>query len=124
MRVNGEAINGAKCWRRFSEGPTKKAEGYFQEMDGIFTPDDYRFTCGNGAVYAFCMKCPENGEFTVRALADSADQNVPEFHGIIEDVSILGFDGALTWEKDALGLHVHASGIESDLPVTLKITIA
>lgn len=124
MRVNGEAINGAKCWRRFSEGPTKKAEGYFQEMDGIFTPDDYRFTCGNGAVYAFCMKCPENGEFTVRALADSADQNVPEFHGIIEDVSILGFDDALTWEKDALGLHVHASGIESDLPVTLKITIA
>lgn len=124
MRVNREGIDGAKCWRRFAEGPTAGSEGYFNEAKKAYTSADYRFTCNHGAVYAFCLKCPEDGEFTVKALADSADQNVPEFHGIIEDVSLLGYDGALTWKKDAEGLHVSAPGIRSDMPVTLKITIA
>ncbi len=124
MQANREAIDGSKCWRRFGEGPTKAAEGYFQESDGNYTPQDYRFTCGHGAVYAICLKCPGSGEFTVKALADSADQNVPEFHGIIENVSILGYDGALSWKKDAQGLHISAPGVQSDLPVTIKVTIA
>lgn len=124
MDVNREAIDGSKCWRRFGEGPTKAAEGYFQESDGNYTPQDYRFTCGHGAVYAICLKCPEDGQFTVKALADSADQNVPEFHGIVESVSVLGYEGEVSWKKDAQGLHVTAPGLASDLPVTIKVRLS
>lgn len=122
MRVNGEAITGAKCWRRFAEGPTKAAEGYFQDASETpYTSEDYRFAANNGVLYAFCLKCPENGEFTIKSLADSPDQNVPEFHGIVENVEILGH-GPVQWQKDPQGLHVKAN-IKSNFPITLKITI-
>lgn len=123
MRINGEAINGAACWRKSQEGPTVSVEGQFQDQkEKDFTSRDYRFTASNGAVYAIAMRCPEDGKFTVKALADSPDQNIPEFHGIIADVKILGYDGDVQWSKDADGLHVHAD-VHSNMPVTLKIVI-
>lgn len=76
MKVNGEAINGTRCWRRCQEGPTRAAEGQFQDKAQIpYTPEDYRFTAG-GAIYAICLKCPENGHFTVRSLASVADKDL------------------------------------------------
>ena len=122
MKDNGEAINGSKLWRKSQEGPTVSTEGQFNEDAVAYTCHDYRFTVGNGAIYAICLKCPEDGSFTVKALADSKNQNVPEFHGLVEKVEILGYDGPVTWCKDAGGLHVHAD-VHSDLPVSLKITI-
>ena len=60
----------------------------------------------------------------MKALADSADQNVPEFHGIIEKVEVLGFPGAVKeWKTDKEGLHVTTEGVASTFPVTLKITV-
>jgi alpha-L-fucosidase len=70
------------------------------------------------------MKCPATGEFLVTSFKDSEDQNVPEFHGIIRQVSILGFEGKVAWHTDKEGLHVSAEGIESDFPVVLRIITA
>lgn len=125
MQVNSQAVIGASCWRKSQEGPTKSVEGQFQDQqEKTFTSDDYRFTVNNGAIYAIAMKCPEDGCFTIRAIADSPDQNAPEFHGIVKTVSILGYeDISLKWRKDANGLHVHADGIYSEFPVTIKIEI-
>ena len=122
MAVNGEAINGAKCWRRSQEGPTGSSDGQFNEAPKDFTCADYRFTAAGGHIYAICMACSEDGRFTVKALADSPDQNAPEFHGIVEKVQILGYDGPLTWTKDAQGLHVQAN-VHSNMPVTIKVTV-
>lgn len=123
MAVNREAIDGSRCWRRSQEGPTVHAEGQFQDgTETRYTPRDYRFTTGNGAIYAICMACPEDGRFTVRALADSRDQNVPEFHGLVESVEILGYDGDLVWHKDADGLHVQAD-VHGEFPVVLKVCV-
>jgi alpha-L-fucosidase len=124
MRVNGEAIHSARTWRKFREGPTFTVEGQFQDRQEIpYTSEDYRFTVTNGALYAIAMACPEDGRFTVKALADSKDQNIPEFHGIISKVEILGHDGSLEWKKDGEGLHISAPGFRSDMPAAIKVTI-
>lgn len=123
MQVNGEAIHGSKCWRKSQEGPTKNMEGQFQDQQAMhYTPEDFRFTVGNGAIYAIAMECPKDGAFTIKALANSRDQNVPEFHGIVKKVEILGYNGEIRWHKDYDGLHVF-SEVKSAFPVTIKITV-
>ena len=42
--------------------------------------------------------------------------------GIIDDVRVLGYDGAAAWYVDAEGLHVSAPGMRSEWPVTLEIS--
>ena len=121
MDVNGEAIHGAKCWRRFSEGPVHAAEGQFQDGKEVaYTSRDYRFTVNHGAIYAVCLKCPEDGNFMVESLRGAVNHNLPVFQGIIRDVKILGYDGAMTWHQDAEGLHVSAPGLSSQYPVTIR----
>jgi alpha-L-fucosidase len=69
------------------------------------------------------MKCPKDGAFLIRSLKNSEDQNVPEFHGIIEQVDVLGFTGTVEWSVDGDGLHVSAPGINSDFPVVVRVKI-
>ncbi len=120
MAVNGEAIRGSKCWRKFGEGPTKAAGGYFQDGTVPYTSRDYRFTSGNGAVYAICMACPEDGNFTVEAFGIAPNWYTASFWGKLESVEILGH-GPVPFTRDGGGLHVHAPQIKSDYPVVLKI---
>ena len=46
---------------------------------------------------------------------------MPEFHGIIESVDILGYDVRLQWSVDGEGLHVTAPGIDSEFPVVVRV---
>jgi alpha-L-fucosidase len=125
MEVNREAIVGAKVWRKSMEGPVRNKEGQFQDQKELaYTSADYRFTTNRGNIYACCMKCPEDGKFLVTSLRDSKDQNVPEFHGVIRKVRILGFGGKIVWHTDKRGLHVEAEGLESEFPVVIQITTA
>ena len=121
MQVHSQAIHGSRCWRHFAEGPTRAAEGKFHEEEIAYTSQDYRFTVANGAIYAICMKCPEDGRFTVRSFAAGADENLTQFQGTIESVEVLGY-GPAAWRQDEAGLHVHAPGLSSPFPVTVKIT--
>lgn len=125
MQVNGQAINGSRVWRRSMEGPVSIQEGQFQDQQELtYTSADYRFTTGHGAIYAIAMQCPADGCFTVESFADSRGENLEAFHGIISDVTVLGFQHTpITWRTDARGLHVTAPQVHSDFPVTLKITV-
>ena len=124
MRVNAEAVNGCRPWRKSQEGPTASVDGQFQDgQKKDYTSQDYRFTVNNGVLYAVSMRCPEDGKFTILSLADCKDQNVPEFQGIIEDVDILGYDGEIEWKKDGEGLAISAPGIASDMPVVIRIRL-
>ena len=69
-----------------------------------------------------CMKCPEDGKFTVRSLKTHPDHNKPEFQGIIDSVQLLGV-GEVAWTADEDGLHVDAPGVKSDWPVVLKVCL-
>ena len=122
MQINGEAIQGAGCWRTFAEGPTMAAGGKFQEGVMAYTSADYRFTVNNGAIYAVCMCCPADGSYTIRTFRTSDDANLAPFQGIISGVEILGC-GPVDWNVDGEGLHIFAPQVQSEFPVTVKILL-
>ena len=104
---------------------TKMQEGQFSDQkEMVYTPQDYRFTVNHGNIYAIALKCPQDGNFCVQSLAESSDQNLPEFHGIIRQVEVLGYEKSPEWKTDAEGLHVKTSGFYSEFPVVLKIVVS
>ncbi len=122
LKVNGEAIYDSRVWRKSAEGPTREVEGQFTDNSAKeYTSEDIRFTVNGSYLYATVLKYPMDGKVTIKSLADSPDQNVPEFHGIITDVTLLGFDEIPTWEKDTKGLHIQTSNVQSELPVVFQI---
>ena len=124
MKVNGEAVRGAKVWRKSMEGPTRAVDGQFADAAEImYTPEDYRFTVNGGCIYAICMRCPRDGRFLIRSFAKSTNQNLPEFHGILRAVTLLGYVGQAAWHVDREGLHIAAPGIESDFPVVFRLEV-
>ncbi len=124
MKVNGEAIYGSRPWRRSGEGPTKEAEGQFTDgEEHAYTPEDIRFTVRGGSIYAFVLRWPEDGRVTICSLAESSNQDRPDFHGLMEEVSVLGSAIAPRWQADEHGLHLEAPGVHSDYPVVIKVEV-
>ncbi len=120
LKVNGEAIYNTKPWRYCAEGPTKEAEGHFQETTNQYTSKDFRFTAGNGAIYATCLAYPEDGELLITSLCLPGGSG-KKFEGILTEVSILGTDAPVTYELTKEGLKVHGPAKFTDYPVVVKI---
>lgn len=124
LRTNGEAIYDSKVWRESGEGPTQIPEGQFTDNDEKpFTPEDIRFTVRGSNLYATVLKYPQDGRVLIRSLAERDASSKPYFHGIIEDVSVLGFDEKVTWERSEEGLLIQTQEVQSDLPVVFRIKI-
>ena len=124
MAVNGEAIYGTKVWRKYGEGPTKVKEGQFTDgVEKVFTPEDIRFTVKGENLYCTVLSWPEDGHVVIKSLGHSADANLPEFHGIIRDVDVLGCETKPVWERKEGGLHVTLPGIRTDKPVVVRVKI-
>ena len=124
LAVNGEAIYGSRPWKRSSEGPTKTQEGQFTDNHPLeYTPEDIRFTVRGDSIYAIILRYPKEGEVRIRSFAPSHNQNLPEFHGILESVSVLGCGEKTEWSVQEDGLHVKTNGFYSEMPVTVKIKI-
>jgi alpha-L-fucosidase len=103
LKINGEAIYGTRPWKKFGEGPTSIVEGAFHDTDAKpFTAQDYRFTTKGNLLYAIAMAWPENRE----AVIHSVDQPTLGTSAI-ESVTLLGFDGTLTYEEKSDGVHIH-----------------
>ena len=124
MAVNGEAIYGTKVWRKYGEGPTKVKEGQFTDgVEKVFTPEDIRFTVKGENLYCTVLSWPEDGHVVIKSLGHSADANLPEFHGIVKDVDVLGSAVKPVWERKEGGLHVTLPGIKTDKPVVVRVKI-
>ena len=124
LSVNGEAIYNSKPWRYSGEGPTKETEGQFSDGAATsYTSEDFRFTAGRGCIYAICLRYPENGHVTIRSLSKSKDANKPNFHGIIKNVSLLGYEESINWQIDEEGLHFITNTVRSDFPVVIKVAV-
>lgn len=122
LAVNGEAVYDSCCYRFAEEGPTGESEGQFSDGRATeYTSEDFRFTAAHGNIYAICLKCPENGSFTIRSLYKEKDLNKPAFHGLIRRVSVLGYEEEVKWRQDEKGLHVDAGKLSSSLPVVIRI---
>jgi len=123
MRVNGEAIYDTTVWRMAGEGPTQTKEGQFTDgEDTQFTPEDIRFTTRGKHLYATFLQWPKDGNGHIRSLGVQDASHLPVFAGIVEDVDILGY-GKPVWTRDADGLHVSMPGIETTMPVVVRVTL-
>ena len=124
MKSNDEAIHGTGLWRAAQEGPTVIREGQFS--DGAarqFTPEDFRFTCRGGSVYAIAMVCPGDGVLRIKNLREADASRLPLFHGIVKDVTVLGYEEKPAWARDGEALTVLLGAIRSDLPLVLRVTV-
>lgn len=122
LKVNGEAVYHSRVWRVSAEGPTQAAEGQFADMKPLrYTEQDFRFTARGDSVYVFVMRYPQSGCLTVRSLRDARDQNLPEFHGLIKHVSLLGERENISWHTDGDGLHVKIPLRQQTLPAVLRV---
>lgn len=124
LQINGEGIYESKVWRQAGEGPTEIAEGQFQENNKTsYTSEDIRFTVKGDSLYAFIME-PTSQQLLITSLAISEDQNVPEFHGIIKEVAVLGQEEPIeSWQQTAAGLEILLPNLDTELPVVCKITM-
>ncbi|WP_163538202.1 alpha-L-fucosidase [Gracilibacillus sp. YIM 98692] len=124
LKLNGEAIYGSKVWRKFGEGPTNIEEGQFTDSKSKqFTPEDIRFTVNGSCLYATVLEFPHDGRVKIKSLAEQDASKLPHFHGIINDISILGFHEKPTWHRTEEALEITAEKVNSDKPVVFKIWI-
>jgi alpha-L-fucosidase len=120
LDVNGEAIYGTRHWEVFGEGPTVVPTVRFRERDyQPFTAQDVRFTTKGDVLYAILMGWPE-GQANLKSLASGSDLA----GGSVQQVSMLGVEGALSWSQDDQGLKVDLpSERHCDHAYTLKIVL-
>lgn len=124
LQVNGEAIYETSVWRKYGEGPTEIVEGQFS--DGIkknFTHEDIRYTVNGSYLYATALKCSPDGNYNLKSLGIQDASRQANFHGIVLDVDVLGFDEKPEWVRDEEGLHIHVNSVQSTKPVVFKIKI-
>jgi alpha-L-fucosidase len=124
LKVNGEAIYGAGIYRVYGEGPTKIVEGQFCDgTDKVFTSKDIRYTTKGSYLYATVLNYPEDGCVNLAELAEQDASSLPKFHGIVKEVSVLGFEDNIQWTRTNNGLHIKTNKVKSDKPVVIKILI-
>lgn len=124
MKVNGEAIYGAKLWRKSAEGPTRVKEGQFADNEAKpYTSEDIRFTMNGSYLYAICLNMKGRNSVCIKSLAEADTAAALNFHGIIKSVEVLGYDADPEWIRDKEGLKITTVEIDSNKPVAFKILV-
>lgn len=120
LAVNGEAIYDTTYWRTYGEGPTEVKEGHFSDNAAKgFTSEDIRFTQKGANLYATVLSFPADGVVKIKSLREKS----PYFHGLIQQIRVLGFEGEPVWERNEEALTIRTAGITSSTPVVFKIEI-
>ena len=99
--IHGEAIHGSRPWLVYGESAVKVKGGAFGE-DFKYNAKEIRFTTKGPALYAIALGWPADGQLVVRSLAKPAGENVNN----VTAVSLLGFDGSVSWKQTPEGLVV------------------
>ncbi|WP_338787229.1 alpha-L-fucosidase [Metabacillus sp. FJAT-53654] len=124
LKINGEAIYNSKVWRVAGEGPTKIEEGQFTDSKTtVFTSEDIRFTVNGSYIYATVLNFPDSGQMKIKSLGEKNASKLPEFHGIIKDISVLGFDETPIWKRTEEELSIITNNVNSEKPVVFKILV-
>ncbi|KAB7772113.1 MULTISPECIES: alpha-L-fucosidase [unclassified Xanthomonas] len=98
LKTNGEAIYDSTPWRSYGEGPTEVVGGTFQDTKTKpYTPEDFRFTTGHGALYAIELGWPADGQALIRSLKPADG---------VRGVTLLASGKPVPFEQRADGLHL------------------
>ena len=102
LKVNGAAIYGTRPWTSFGEGPTNVEAGSFHDTDTKpYTPEDFRFTTKDTALYAIEMAWPKNQEAVIHTFsAGRVGAN------LVNSVTLLSTGQKLTFTQKEDGLHI------------------
>lgn len=131
LQVNGEAIYGTHPYRSAMEGPTyikdisydiskiqeQLATGEESQVEQQkLTSKDFRFTAGNGFLYAIAMGWPQDGDWIIRTLKSGTEH--------ISSVSLLGLEEPLKFVQTPEALIVHAPAKKPcDHAYALKLSV-
>lgn len=100
---NGEAIYGTRPWKTFGEGPTRLKKGGHFVGHVEYTAQDVRFTRSKDGktLYAIVLDWPgANEQLTIESVSlDNVPSDVQ-----IKEVSLLGYDGDISWKLTDSGL--------------------
>lgn len=123
LAVNGDAIYGTRPWTIFGEGPTRLPEGGHKVEEKLkieYTNTDIRFTKkSDKEFYAIVMDKPE-GDIVIKSLSTM----IGALNSKILDVTLLGSEEALTWERNELGLVIKTpKALPTDYAHAFKITL-
>lgn len=98
LSVNGEAIYGTRCWKKYGEGVTESTKGTFTDhIATAYTSQDIRFTTKGSDLYAITLNWGD--KIKIYSLNE---QNIGDAK--IKDIKLLGCDESITWEQQPDGL--------------------
>ncbi|MCK4919743.1 MAG: alpha-L-fucosidase [Bacteroidales bacterium] len=107
LKINGEGIYGTRRWKIETEGPNDKfmedgGKKIMWNFKGNTDASDIRFTKKGNQLFAFILDWPADGKVVIKSLSSS--EKIAE-NGI-HNVKLLGYDGALNWQRDEAGLTI------------------
>ncbi|MDW7692447.1 alpha-L-fucosidase [Flammeovirgaceae bacterium SG7u.111] len=123
LDVNGDAIYKTRPWTVFGEGPTRLPEGGHKVEEKIkiaYTNTDIRYTKkSDKEFYAIVMDKPE-GEIVMKTLST----DIGALNSKIMNISLLGSEEKIEWERDARGLVIKApKSYPTDYAHSFKIVL-
>ena len=99
LKVNGDAIYGTRCWKKFGEGNTESTKGSFTDNTATaYTAGDMRFTTKGNDFYVIVLNWDDAG-----VLVKSLDKNAIA-DAKIQNVQMLGSNEKIEWQQTDGGL--------------------
>lgn len=99
LDVNGEAIYGTRCWKKFGEGNAEPTKGSFTDNEATaYTAQDIRFTTKGNDFYAIALNWGDT-DLLIKSLNENAISDAE-----ILNVTLLGSDEKIDWKQTKEGL--------------------
>ena len=122
LKVNGDAIYGTRPWTIFGEGPTRIPSGghKIEKKKIVYTDKDIRFTKKSDTEFYVIIMDKTEEDIVVKSLSTL----LGVLNSNIEEVSLLGSDEKLRWERTEDGLIIKAQKeYPTDYSHAFKITL-
>jgi len=119
LKVNGDAIYGTRCWKKFGEGDAEPTKGSFTDNTATaYSARDMRFTTKGNDFYAIVL----NWDDTAGVLIKSLDKNAIADAKIL-NVQLIGSNEKISWQQTSEGLKLSFPQTKPcDFAYSFKIT--
>jgi alpha-L-fucosidase len=123
LKINGEAIYGTRKWKIQAEGDEEKLIKKGKHSTWVFDQcdaNDIRFTKKGNELYALVLGAPDTEKLNIQSLGTTTRISTRG----IKNISLLGSDEKIKWERNESGLVLHIpSQIPSEYALAFKIEL-